>query len=407
MDPLPEFSSLRHGASDLKPFLVPKPTSVAGPDGDGDCSPEVTPRASAALPTPAEVHPTGVVDESGGFPSSQSAAGCREVGAEPVPGFRLLSRIGGGGSGEVWKAAGPGGFRVALKLIPLGDEDGAVGARPPGPNEGRSLELLREIRHANLLPLFGVWRRVGLLIVGMELAERTLLDRCDEAVCQGQPGIPFPELIDYMQQAAQGIDYLNAPRHVLAGREGVGILHCDIKPQNLLLVGGTVKLGDFGLAQLLEDEVPATTSGLTPAYAAPEVFQGRLSPHSDQYALALTYCRLRGGRLPFTGSPWEVILKHCLDAPDLTMLPEGERPIVARALAKRPEERWPSCRVFVTELRARSGTAARRPNGPPVHPLFLPLPSVTSPPRRGRRCWVGALGLLTLLVTLALLLSWR
>jgi serine/threonine-protein kinase len=365
---------------------------------------EVTPCESAALPTPTEVHPTRVASEAGSFVLCRPATCLGEAGAEPVPGFRLLSRIGGGGSGEVWKAAGPGGFLVALKLIPLGDEDGAVGARPPGLHEGQSLELLREIRHANLLPLFGVWRRAGQLVVGMELAERTLLDRCDEAVCQGQPGIPFAELIGYMQQAAEGVDYLNAPRHALAGREGVGILHCDIKPQNLLLVGGTVKLGDFGLAQLLADDVPATTSGLTPAYAAPEVFQGRLSPRSDQYALALTYCRLRGGCLPFTGSPWEVILKHCLDVPDLAMLPEGERPVVARALAKRPEERWPSSRAFVAELRARSGTVARRPNRLPAHPLFLPLAPVASRPRRRRWWWAGVFGFLALLGMLVLLL---
>ncbi len=376
------------------------PQSTVG-TGRGSPPPDATARESAALPTPTEVHPTGA-DDSGGFPLCRPAAGLGVAGAEPVPGFRLTRRLGAGGSGAVWEAAGPGGFLVALKLIPLGDEEGAVGVRPSEPGEGRSLELLRTVRHANLLPLFGVWRREGSLIVGMELAERTLLDRCDEAVCQGQAGIPFAELIDYMQQAAQGIDYLNAPRHALAGQEGVGILHCDIKPQNLLLIGGTVKLGDFGLAQLLDGRAPAA-GGLTPAYAAPEFFQGRLSPRSDQYALALTYCRLRGGRLPFTGSPWEVILKHCLDAPDLTMLPEGERPVVARALAKCPEERWPSCRVFVAELRARSGTVARRPCNLPAHPLFLPLPPRPGRARR-RRGWVGVLGVLALLFLMMLLL---
>jgi serine/threonine-protein kinase len=392
--------------SDLSPSAYPQSTSNDGSDGRESLPPEATVRESAALPTPAEVYPTGDDDGSGSFPPCGSSAGLGVAGGEPVPGFRLISLLGAGGSGEVWKAAGPGGFLVALKLIPLGDEEGAVGIRPAGPGEGRSLELLRAVRHVNLLPLFGVWRRESSLVVGMELAERTLLDRCDEAVCQGQAGIPFAELIDYMQQAAQGIDFLNAPRHALAGQEGVGILHCDIKPQNLLLIGGTVKLGDFGLAQLLDGQPPAPTGGLTPAYAAPEFFQGRLSPRSDQYALALTYSRLRGGRLPFSGSPWEVILKHCLDAPDLAMLPEGERSVVARALAKCPEERWPSCRVFVAELRARSGTATRRPRNLPAHPLFLPLPPRPGRARR-RRWWVGLLGLPALLLLVMLLLLLR
>lgn len=393
MDPPPTGSILRQGVSDLRPSASPQSTSG---DGRGSPPPDTTARAAAARPTPTEIDPTGA-DDSGRHPSCRPASGLRTAGAEPVPGFRLTRRLGAGGSGEVWEAAGPGGFLVALKLIPLGDEEGAVGAQPPGPGEGSSLELLRGIRHAHLLPVFGVWRREGLLVVGMELAERTLLDRCDEAVCRGQAGIPFAELIDYLHQAAQGIDYLNAPRHTLAGQEGVGILHCDIKPQNLLLIGGMVKLGDFGLAQLLDGRPPAAAGGLTPAYAAPEFFQGRLSPRADQYALALTYCRLRGGRLPFGGSPWEVILKHCLDAPDLTMLPEGERPVVARALGKCPEERWPSCRAFVAELRARGGIVARRPCSLPAHPLFLPLPPRPGRARR-RRGWVGVLGALALLL---------
>jgi serine/threonine protein kinase len=89
---------------------------------------------------------------------------------------------------------------------------------------------------------------------------------------------------------------------------------------------------------------------MTPHYAAPEFFDGRTTDSSDQYSLAVTYCKLRGGKLPFDGSPHEVMKGHLYQDPDLSMLPEDERTVVGRALAKDPRSRWPTCHDFVTEL---------------------------------------------------------
>src|SRR3954452_13026784 len=94
------------------------------------------------------------------------------AGSEPVDGYILVERLGRGGFGEVWKAAGPGGFEVALKFIRLGEQAGSV--------ETRALELMKGIRHAHLLPMFGAWRRGDLLIIAMELADRTLWHRWRE-----------------------------------------------------------------------------------------------------------------------------------------------------------------------------------------------------------------------------------
>ena len=154
-----------------------------------------------------------------------------------------------------------------------------------------------------------------------------------------------------------GLDYLNEPRHPSEGAEPVGIQHRDVKPQNLLLVGGSVKIADFGLARILEHTQTSHTGSMTPAYAAPEFFKKQTSSQSDQYSLAVAYCHLRGGRLPFTGGMAEVIAGHLLEPPDLTMLPEGEREVAARALAKEPKDRWDSCRAFVEAL--RSGVPAQ------------------------------------------------
>lgn len=262
--------------------------------------------------------------------------------ASTPPGYRLVSRLGRGGLGEVWKAEGPGGFQVALKFIAL---DGGAAVQT------RSMELLKRVRHPNLLSPFGAWHLGNSLIIGLELADGTLWDHLRQAKGRQLPGIPREELLEYMAEAAKGIDYLNARRHDLGDGTPAGIQHRDVKPQNILLVGDGVKVADFGLARLLENTRTSHTGSLTVAYAAPEFFRSKTSDRSDQYSLAVTYCMLRGGRLPFQGNHAAMVGGHLFSPPDLTMLPEGERPTVGRALAKQPEERWVSCRAFVEALR--------------------------------------------------------
>jgi serine/threonine-protein kinase len=250
-------------------------------------------------------------------------------GSRPLPEYDLVRRLGQGGFGEVWQAKGPGGFDVALKFIRLD--------APAGPVELRALELVKGIRHAHLLSMFGAWQQDGFLILAMELADGTLRDRLQKAQAEGLPGIPPGELLEYMGEAAKGLDYLNERHHPAESTEPVGIQHKDVKPENLLLVGGTVKVADFGLARFLEHTVTSASGGMTPAYAAPEFFGGQVTRWSDQYSLGVTYCGLRGGRLPFTGDLAKVMAGHLGGPPDLSMLPEGERPAVARALSKQPQ----------------------------------------------------------------------
>ncbi len=347
---------------------------------------EPTPLAGPAPPTRSDTD----VQRPTAAPSADPGGIALSVGARPLPEYELVRRLGRGGFGEVWLAKGPGGFDVALKFVRLGEQAGAV--------ESRALELMKGIRHGNLLPMFGAWQRDDLLIIAMELGDRTLLDRLAEAWQQGHAGIPRDELLDYMRDAARGLDFLNEYRDP-AGGAAVGIQHKDVKPQNLLLVGGCVKVADFGLAKVLEHTVTAASGGLTPAYAAPEFFKGEATRWSDQYCLAVSYCQLRGGELPFTGSHVQVMAGHVTQPPDLTMLPAAERAAVARALAKEPDKRWPSCRDFVAALHA-TATGAPLPPAPAGKERAVPeeptaawrSPATPAAPGAcGRRRWVPVL----------------
>ena len=192
-----------------------------------------------------------------------------EAVAEPIIGYRLVEPLGRGGFGEVWKATGPGGIEAALKFVSLAEQVGSL--------ELRALQIIKDIRHPHLLATFGAWKVGGYLIIAMELAERTLLDRFRESVGQGFPGIPAPEIHEHFLDAARGLDYLNEPRHPSEGTEPVGIQHRDVKPENLLVVGGSVKVADFGLARILEHTRTSHTGSMTPAYAAPEFFKNKPS----------------------------------------------------------------------------------------------------------------------------------
>jgi formylglycine-generating enzyme required for sulfatase activity len=277
------------------------------------------------------------------------------VDAEPVSGYRLEAFLGKGGFGEVWRAVGPGGFPVAIKLL-TADEAGSE-------RELRALEFLKRIRDGHLLSIHGVWNIAGWFVLAMELADGTLMDRLKECRLRGQPGVPREELLEHFQHAARGIDFLNEPRHVLTpGGTPTSIGHGDVKPQNLLLVGTACKVGDFGLLRRLSASTSQKTNSLTAAYASPEAFEGRHAPQTDQYALAVSWSQLRSGRLPFEGGPVQLMAGHITKPPDLSMLPEAERAAVGRALSKKAEERWPNCRAFVDALSRVAAGAAPAPD---------------------------------------------
>jgi serine/threonine protein kinase len=263
-------------------------------------------------------------------------------GALPVVGdFRLTRPIGAGQFGQVFVAEFLGGRVVAVKrsFRAMDDETSR--------RDLHALEPLRALNHPYLLQLHATWVYERRLHIAMELADHSLADWIKQCRAAKLPGIPHDDLVAYMAEAAEALDYLHS-QHVL---------HRDIKPENLLRIQGHAKVADFGLTRLLQDDRGTATFCGTPLYMAPEVWGGQASTNSDQYSLALTYAHMLTGRRVFEGSLPDLMMKHCRDEPDLAALPKRERKVVARALSKRPADRYPSCSGFVQALRkeARSG----------------------------------------------------
>lgn len=268
----------------------------------------------------------------------------RAPGQEPIPGYPLVEFLGRGGFGEVWKCEAPGGLFKAIKFVHgnlSGLDADSAGAR----QELDALQRIKAIRHPFILSLDRVEIVNGELVVVMELADRSLQDRFVECQALGEPGVPRDELLGYLMEAAEALDVMNL-RH--------GLLHLDIKPGNLFLIADHVKVADFGLVNRVGDGQTAEGPGLggiTPLYSAPETILGKLSAQSDQYSLAVVYQHLLTGKPPFDGKNMrQLALQHVKQPPKLDAVPETDRPLLERALAKKPEERFPSCLEFVHGL---------------------------------------------------------
>jgi serine/threonine protein kinase len=292
----------------------------------------------------------------------------------PLQGYRLIERLGRGGFGEVWKVEAPGGLLKAAKFV-FGDLDALDDESRPAEQELKALRRVREIRHPYILSLERFDTIDGQLIIVMELADRNLWDRFRDCRAQGLPGIPRDELLRYMEETAEALDLMNGHYQ---------IQHLDIKPQNLFLVFNHVKVGDFGLAKLLDGMRATVTGGVTPVYAAPETFEGWVSRFSDQYSLAIVFQELLTGTRPFNGANTrQLLMQHINGVPDLSSLPEADRPIIGRALAKKPDDRWPTCAALVRELKLAS---VAQPPSPPASLSFVPPApgaSYSPPPAAG------------------------
>jgi len=199
----------------------------------------------------------------------------------------------------------------------------------------------------------------------------------------------------------------------LAFAHDQGLIHRDVKPQNILLNGdGRAKVTDFGIARTVDvDGMTQTGTVLgTSNYIAPEQAGGQpVDAHSDVYALGVVLYELLAGEVPFPGESFiAVAMKHMHEpAPNLLDV-RGDVPLrvaaaVDRALEKDPEQRFPTMDAFAAELEACLAELEREENGDAT----MVIPSIQRAPRRRKHVsrWAIAVGLLALLAIAAIVVG--
>jgi predicted ATPase len=259
-------------------------------------------------------------------------------------GYRLESELGAGGMAVVYLAHDLRHNRkVALKV--LRPEFAASLGRG---RFLREIETAANLRHPNILPLFDSGDADGALFYVMPLVEgESLRDRLTR-----ETRLPVDEALGIADEVADALAYAHSR----------GVVHRDVKPENILLENGHAAVADFGIARAasLGGDVQLTATGVllgTPTYMSPEQWSGEpIDGRTDLYALGCMLFEMLAGRPPHTGPTAASIMAHHLvdPPPDLgTLRPETPPHLVAaieRALAKAPVDRFATVAEFRVAL---------------------------------------------------------
>jgi serine/threonine protein kinase len=297
--------------------------------------------------------------------------------------YRIDALLGIGGMGAVYRASDLQLEReLALKAL-LPRQDNAEELRQRFLREAK---VAVRLEHANIVPVYHTDEDQGVAFLLMPLLRGgTLKDRM-----KGRP-LPPGEALTYLRQLGSALDY--------AHTRPEPIIHRDVKPANILFSeGDQLMLSDFGIARLSGVAPDLTRPDVAPGtvqFMAPEQGRGHAVPASDQYSAAVILYALLTGRLPFDGADGLAIaIQHATEMP---LAPSKVHPgissavdaVVMRALAKPPEDRFPTMRAFVRALdmalRAPGGSVSTltRPRGetfPALPAVRLTLPTVRPTP---------------------------
>lgn len=262
--------------------------------------------------------------------------------------YRLLRVLGEGGFATVYLGEHVHlGTLAALKLLHLSFSPEDIEAFQ------KEAQLIARLEHPHIVRVLDYDVQAGTPFLVMSFAPGGTL----RSVHPKGTVLPLSKVVDYVAQASEALQYAHDR----------GIIHRDVKPENLLVGSNKeILLGDFGIAVLTQRSHSVSTQEVvgTAAYMAPEQFRGKPGVASDQYALAVVVYEWLTGERPFSGSFVELASQHLLTpAPGLCEKNPGIAPPVERvvltALAKEPAQRFGSIKDFALALvQASQATAS-------------------------------------------------
>lgn len=276
--------------------------------------------------------------------------------------YRIIEPVGRGGMASVFKAYEASLDRyVALKVLPpefLHDPTFAERFR-------REAQTIARLEHPQIIPIFAYdidaetgtpWMAMR-LISGGSLSQRIKRGRLAPSECAR-----------VLKDVGEALDYAH----------GAGVIHRDVKPQNVLLDdAGRVYLADFGIAKMVEASAHMTQTGMitgTPQYMAPEQALGKKVGKSiDVYALGIVAYELFTGRVPFSAdTPVAVLMKQASEPMPLPPVSEVQEEVtraILRATAKDPAARWPTAGAFAQAITSATTSAGALSSTAQMSPL--------------------------------------
>jgi len=307
---------------------------------------------------------------------------------ERIGGYEIIGELGRGAMGVVYHARDSAiGRPVAIKVIRI---DAGMSAQ-----ESLNLRqrLIREasaagkIYHPGIVTVHQLGEEGDNVFIVMEYVEGSSLDH----LLTNNPALDRAWVLDILAQVAVALDYAHKSN----------VVHRDIKPANILVRSdGRVKIADFGIAKITAGAASGMTgTGVSlgsPAYMSPEQIQAmQIDGRSDQFALGTVAFLMLTGRMPFKGKTAHTLMYQIVMGNPFEPLPgdipmsDTVRAVLARALAKHPGDRYPSCAAFIQELSVADGTRTTvsqvstaqmeaMPHPAPAQPEAIPPPSPSS-----------------------------
>lgn len=308
--------------------------------------------------------------------------------------YVLQARLGAGGMGEVFRAFDEQLRRpVALKVLLAGQEGDELAKQDWTARMVREARAAAAFNHPNAVAVYDVGEHEGLPFIVMELVSGESLKGLI-----GREGTPIATRIRWLAEIGRA----------LGAAHRAGLVHRDVKPDNVMVRSdGAVKILDFGIARHTAAPVDPTSAtsaaGIhtltqegavigTPLYMAPEQLRSRpLDGRTDQFAWGVTAFELLSGRVPWTPrSGMDLAAAILTDEPPslrelVPDLPDGVEAAIARALAKRPEDRFPSMEEAVAAIEAHAATVSGGVTPrPQAAPLAVAAVTAAAAPARAR-----------------------